>query len=412
MIYTSVSKVKEDNKVTRKLLLPVFLGVLALLAHSVALAATPSGNYWLTYSSIPEPPESYTSLAGTSPLHVAMIAMLEESTGEELAVAHFSKDSTFSTAANPNDTSNYRIELIKNADGKLVQIKLMSNAANNFVIRVHFNESKDNTAAFTGYIYSDDGVHAADGSVIPDPYADPELPIAGGKEMNFKGSYKEGGKFKDALEEAGYTTYSMRYSKSIYTVHFCEKLDSRAKAEQVALKPKGYSIDKEKNKGNLGYYSKSDNFTGKITIVWTFMNIPFTIEINDARLEKSEAEDDEINYILSGTAEIKEKSFHLGELVYKLKDKQRKPFRDEWGFKVVKEPRPSVRFDFVESWEYVNEKYGLPIAVGVNYTTRSSPTTFNNIPVKDLDDIDGAHTMTFMMPAFQGTATWDFEKEK
>jgi len=115
---------------------------------------------------------------------------------------------------------------------------------------------------------------------------------------------------------------------------------------------------------------------------------------------------------MSGTAEIKQKSFNMGDLVFQLKDKQSKPFSDEYGFTVVKEPSPGVSWNYVETWEYIDEKYGTPFLLTVSYTTGNSPTDLSSVPVKELDEIDGTDTMSFMMPACGGTATWSFKKEK
>jgi len=114
---------------------------------------------------------------------------------------------------------------------------------------------------------------------------------------------------------------------------------------------------------------------------------------------------------MSGTAEIKQKSFKMGDMVYRLNDEQKKYFSEEYGFKVVKEPNPAVMWDYVESWEYIDDSYGTLFVLTVSYTTRNSPTDLSSIPVKDIDEIDGTDTMSFMMPAYGGTARWTFKAE-
>ncbi len=374
-------------------------------------AAIPSGEYWATYSNLPGPPESLKELNVEGPFYINSVSIVEVSTKEELAVVNFSEDETSASDTNERDHSKYWAEIIQNEKGKPVSVKLSSNAANDFVVTIYFNMVEQDLPAYHAQLKSDDGVHSSDGSVIPNPYEDPELPIAGVKQLNFKESREEGNKIRNSLEAAGYETFSMLYGNGVYTISTVEDLVSRAKIEETVLKPKDWTTDKDKSKGNVGFYSKSGNFTGNITINWELSNIPFTIEIKDASLKKLEDGEDETNYTMSGTAEIKQKSFKMGDMLYQLTDKQKKSFSEEYGFKVVKEPNPSVMWDYVETWEYTDDKYGTLFLLTVSYTTRNSPTDMSSVPVKGLDEIGGTDTMSFMMPAYGGTATWTFKAE-
>lgn len=380
-------------------------------------AASPSGAYWTTYSNIPGPPASLKELSVNGPVYISRVSIGELSTGEELATVNFSKAETRGAASNQRDNSKYWVEKIQNAAGETVSVKVSSNAANDFAVTLYFNLAETDLPAYFHGLKSDDGVHRSDGSVISEPYHDPELPIAGSKELNFSGSYEDGSKIKNSLEEAGYETYSMRYSNGVYTFSTLKELVSRAKIEESVLKPKDWKTDKNKTEGNVGFYNKPGSFTGKISIDWTLSNIPFTIVINDARLDMLEDEEDRTSYTMSGTAEIKQKSFTITDndgrnSVFKLKDKQQKRFSVEHAFQVSKTPKPGVSWDYVETWEYVEAQYNTPFLLTVGYTTRQSPTDFSFIPVSDLDKLDGSHTMTFTLPAFGGTATWSFQEEK
>jgi hypothetical protein len=373
-------------------------------------ASGQSGEYWATYSSFPGPPDDFLELGGTGPLYINQITVIEESVEQELANLEFSEGETTAHYANPEDHSEYWAEINLNGEGDPVSVKLSSNAANDFVITVNLSMVEGNLPAYYAQLRSDDGVHSG-GGTIPDPYQDPDLPIAGVKELNFKGTHKEGIKIKNTLEEAGYKEYSTRYGNGYYTVSTLKELDSRAKIEETVLKQKDWTPEKDKENKNVGYYKKPVNFTGTITIDWTFSEVPFQIEIKDARLEKFEEGEEEIYYTMSGTAEIKQKWFELGDVVYRLKDEQKKPFCEEYGFKVMTDPEPSVKWDYVECWEYVDESYGTTFMLTVSYTTGDSPTDLSGVPVKALDELDGADTMSFMMPAFGGNATWSFQKE-
>ncbi len=116
-------------------------------------------------------------------------------------------------------------------------------------------------------------------------------------------------------------------------------------------------------------------------------------------------------YTMSGIAEINPKSFTMGDLVFRLKDQQKKQFEEEHAFQVCKTPTPGVSWDYVETWEYVEDQYNTTFLVTVSFITRKSPTDFNFIPVSDIDKLDGSHNMTFMLPAAGGTATWSFQEE-
>ena len=373
--------------------------------------AAPSGAYWTNYSNIPGPPESLIKLGGKGPYYINRVSITEESVEEELAVVFFSKDETFVSDINEEDNSKYWFEITKNEEGMPVSVKVSSNAANDFVVTLYFHFIENDLPAYFHMLRSDDGVHSPDGSVIHDPYQDPELPIAGVKELNFKCGYEENEKINNFLEEAGFYKYETRYQDGIYTYSTRKELISRAKIEETVLKPKDWTSDKDKAKGNVGFYNKSDSFIGQITLDYTLSNIPFTVEIKDVKLEQLEDLENETGYTMSGNAEIMQKSFAIADEVYRLKDEQKKKFSadNEFDFIVMKEPNPAVWWTYAEKWEYVGDTYGAPFTVLVYYTTMDSPTDSSGVPVKDLDEIDG--TDTFTTPGYSCTATWSFKAE-
>ncbi|MGE4276966.1 MAG: hypothetical protein AB7E30_07305 [Lawsonibacter sp.] len=368
-----------------------------------------SDAYWTTYSNFQNPPDSLNELGVKGPFYINEVAIGEESVGVELARVYFTKDQTSAYGTNKRDHSKYWVEVIKDAEGTPVSVKVSSNAANDFTITVNFHIVETDMPAYFQMLRSDDGVHSPDGAVIPDPYEDPENPIAGDKELNFKCTYEDGNEIKNKLEEAGFETYSMRYVDGTYTVSTLKELEGRAKIYETVLKPEDWTVDKGKSKGNKGFYNKASDYTGSISINWTLNNIPFTIEIKDAKLEKLEDGEDETSYTMSGTAEIGQKSFALGDMVFRLNDKQSKPFSEEYAFKIEKEPSPAIIWEYVEEWEYIDDTYGTVFLLVVSYTTRNGPTDFSSIPIESLDKIEGSDTMSFLMPACGGTAAWSFE---
>lgn len=410
----------------------VFIGILLIIfllsggdtgagsQRAANAAAIPSGVYWTTYSNIPNKPDSPTAIVQEGPYYLHRVEIGEPSTAELLASVEFANDNVHClTYTNPNDHAQYWVERIVNEKGETTAIKVASTAANNWYLRISINAVSDQMPAMNGFLpRPDNGVRSPDGETLSDPYADPKRPIAGFKELNFKGSYEDGNKIRSSLEEAGYEPAFRSYSNGVYTVATLKELVSRAKIEETVLKPKDWKTDKNKTKGNVGFYNnKPSSFTGKISIDWTLSNIPFTIVINDVRLDMLEDEEDRTSYTMSGTAEIKQKSFTITDndgknaLVFKLKDKQQKRFSEEHAFQVSKTPKPGVSWDYIETWEYVEAQYNTPFLLTVSYTTRQSPTDFSFIPVSGLDKLDGSHAMTFMMPAFGGTATWSFREE-
>jgi len=412
------------REVKKKLIILVIVGLLSCLMSgcenqngseadqsTTKSAAAPSSVYWSTYSNILGPPDSLIKLGGKGPYYINKVSITEASVEEELAMVFFSKDETSANDINEIDNSKYWFEITKNEEGTPVSVKVSSNAANDFVVTLYFNFIENDSPAYFHMIRSDDGVHSPDGAVIHDPYQDPELPIAGVKELNFKCGHEDSEKINNFLEEAGFDKYGSSYQNGIHTYSTRKELVSRAKIEETVLKPKDWTSDKDKAKGNVGFYNKSDSFTGNITIDYTLSNIPFTVEMKDVKLEKIEDLENQTSYTMSGTAEIKQESFAIADEVYRLKDEQKKKFSadNEFDFIVMKEPNPAVWWTYAETWEYVGDKYGAPFSVLVYYTTLDSPTDSSGVPVKDLDEIDG--TDTFTTPGYRCTATWSFKAE-
>jgi hypothetical protein len=157
--------------------------------------------------------------------------------------------------------------------------------------------------------------------------------------------------------------------------------------------------------------SEPGDFTGKITISWSFMELPFTITIDDVTLTLKDDGLDETNYTMSGTAKISPSSFTYGGNVYIISDAVEKPFTDDYGFKVRKLPQPAVRWGYAEGWTFASG--GSTIAIVVNFATKKGYGCGQivDVPIPDLDTLDGQYTMSCMAPAYSGTANWEFTKK-
>lgn len=376
-------------------------------------AGIPSGLYLTTFSNIPNKPSSPDANTAEGSYYLCRVEIGEPSTQELLASVEFADDNVSClTYTNPNDHSKYWIERNFNENGETTAVKVGSTAANSWYLNLYYFTKSDGMPALNATIPKpDSGVQSPDGEAISDPYADPERPIAGYKELRFKGSYEDGNKIREAVEQAGYKTSLPQYENGIYFFRTDPEMTGRAKIEDTVLEPEKWKAEGEGTKGNIGLYKRPGSFTGKITIDYMFSNLPFTIVINDARLDMLEDEDDRTSYTMSGTAEINPKSFTMGNLVFKLKDQQQKRFKEEHAFQVCKTPTPGVSWNYGESWEYVEDQYNTLFLLTVIYTTSKSPTDFSYIPVPDIDKLDGSHNMTFMMPASGGTAVWSFKEE-
>lgn len=370
-----------------------------------------SGVYWAIYT-VPAPPESLNlnQLGLVPPFSVNRLAVGELSTEELVAELTLPSGVNCATYTNPNDHAQYWAERIQTPEGQTTAIKLASTAANDFYLNLDLYNTEEIPSYSANCLKSDSGVHSPEGEIISDPYKDPELPIAGFKELVFRGARKRGIKIRDTLEEAGYRPSTGKYGNGEFTIDVLKELDSRALIEETILKPNHWKLVESESKGNLGVYKYSESFTGKIKFNWTYVEVPFTVTISDARLAISTEGEDVTTYTLSGTAEIDPKSFTLGGVVYELDDDKRKPFTSEDAFLLQKTPEPAVHWDYMESWQYVSA-YGTPWMLGVDFITGRSAKDVAFLPVADLDNVDGTFIMDFMMPAYGGTATWDFEPE-
>ncbi len=369
----------------------------------------PSGVYWQTYSNIPDTTYTVGSVTIGGPLFVGQVSIGEPSTHELLADLGFSSTATCVTGNNPNDNSQYWVERTQNANGKTTKLKVGSNAANKFYLNLILYSQDGLPVLYANGLKSDDGVHAPDGSVLDDPYSDPDRPIAGEKELHFTGDRKLGRSAQSLFEAQGFEISHISFENGTYSFNTRNKLEGRAKWEKDILKKNHWFPIKANCNGNIGYYKYSNKFTGKITISWNYGGIGnvFTIEMNDAKLTMKDDGPDETNYTLTGTAVISPKSFSYGDEVFTLKESESKDYCDEYGFKVLKTNPPAVRWGFGKSWDYVNSK-GTPFPIIVNWFTWKSFSVVYDVPIKDLNTLDGSYNMDCFMPGYGGTATWKF----
>lgn len=150
--------------------------------------------------------------------------------------------------------------------------------------------------------------------------------------------------------------------------------------------------------------TEAGDFSGTITIDQDFMGTRFIVKIEDAVLTEKDDGPDETNYTLSGTAVISPDTFIVGETVYTLAENAGKVYIDDYGFKVLKTTPASVRWGFVEGWEYSGGGESLPVTI--NFSTSNCGD--GDIPVTSVDDIDGSYTMPCYLNA---GAEWSFLKK-
>ncbi len=364
----------------------------------------PPGVYWQTYSNIPDTTYTIGSVTIGGPLFVGQVSIGEPSTHELLADLGFSSTAACVTGNNPNDNSQYWVERTQDASGKTTKLKVGSNAANKFYLNLILY-SQDGLPVLNAYgLKSDDGVHAPDGSILDDPYSDPDKPIAGEKELHFTADLKLGRSAQSLFEARGFEISHISFENGTYSFSTRNKLEGRAKWEKDILEKNHWFPIKTNCNGNIGYYKYSNKFTGKITISWNYLGVVlFTIEMNDAKLTMKDDGPDETNYTLTGTAVISPKSCSLGTL----SESESKAYYDEYGFKVLKTDPPRVRWGFAESWNYVSSN-DIPLLIIVNWFTWKSMGVPYDVPIKDLNTLDGSYNMDYLMPAYGGTATWKF----
>ncbi len=149
----------------------------------------------------------------------------------------------------------------------------------------------------------------------------------------------------------------------------------------------------------------SGDFTGTITITETYLGQVFTVTIDDATLTVKDDGIDETNYTLTGTAKISPATFMIGDAVFTLAESANKTVNEEYGFKVLKTDPPTVRWSFIEGWEYSSS--GSPFGVTISYST--SACGDGDVDVSSLDDIDGSYTMGCYLGA---GAAWNFTANK
>jgi len=367
----------------------------------------PAGAYRSTWSSIPQQTDDGKTPAGA--LHVERLEIGERSTGELVAGVSFPEGVNTASVVSAKDGAQYWVERVQDADGRTVSVKLSSTAANEFYLNLDLYSAAGGTPAMTiNNLSSDAGVQGPDGATIPDPYEDPDLPIAGFKQLKFRGTHREGAEIMQKVADAGFETFSSRYGDGVYEFGTYRELDARAWIEDNILDGEKWKPVKEQTQGNVGVYARQDGFRGEISIQWQVALQAFSVQIDDARLTETDDGPDETNYALTGNAVISPESFTIEDVTYRLKDSRSKKFSDEYGVKVRKQDPPRVYWEYVESWAYESAE-GYPYEVVVSYITGDSPTDLDGIPVADLDDLDGSHEMTFMLPAMGGSATWDFE---
>jgi hypothetical protein len=201
-----------------------------------------SGVYWNTYSNIPDTSYDVGGLTVGGPLAVQRCLVDELSTAEIIAEFEFAEGVTCATWTSPNDGAQYWCELTQDANGKTTSIKVAATVANIFVLNLDLVRASDRLPIMSGGAYPDgDGVHAPDGSVLPDPYQDASLKFGGAKQFNFlTKDWSQGKKIEGKVQDAGYSISHSYFAKNIYQFDVSLTLDGRKKIEEDILQREGW----------------------------------------------------------------------------------------------------------------------------------------------------------------------------
>lgn len=231
-------------------------------------SAIPSGVYWTEFSSIPETTYVVGDQTYGGPLFVGAVSIGEPSTSELLADLCFSDGVNCVTYTDPMDNIQYWVERTQSAEGRTTALKVASTVANiPYLNLILYSATTGQTILFLYGLKPDGGVvHSPDGSVLSDPYQDPQLKIGGAKMLNFRvKNFSDGQKVKSLFDGSGYNLFSIRYSNSIYSFDVNDTRDGRALIEENVLAKYNWLPVKGPTKGNIGYYENRDTITFNIT---------------------------------------------------------------------------------------------------------------------------------------------------
>ncbi len=157
--------------------------------------------------------------------------------------------------------------------------------------------------------------------------------------------------------------------------------------------------------------SEPGDFKGTITINWPFSGLNFVITIDDATLTLKDDGIDETNYTMSGTATISPSTFTYGGNVYTLATLQRNPSlmtMDSRSASFLSRPCDGAMLK-CGPLQAATPPFGIVVNFGTKTGTGCGQIV--DVPIADLDTLDGQYTMSCMEPAYGGTAIWEFTKQ-
>jgi hypothetical protein len=242
--------------------------------------SVPDGCFWNTYA-VPCP-SSITIAGSTTVLHgtstIDRIAIVEESTAEEMAMCQFSSgDVSASDIVSPG----YQFFAKRSHDSasSTMPVTLYCNQANIPTIHVYgiLRTAGGNNCPWEVYVRTTGGVTSPDGTVYSDPYQKPELKFTGFKNLIFVGNKDKnyGWMKKNALQpllDAGYSarifTFKKSATESVADVDVYNTLDGRAQMVEDILKKLGWKVRKD-NTATKGNKCTLD-YAGKLSIVTAF----------------------------------------------------------------------------------------------------------------------------------------------
>ncbi len=219
-----------------------------------------SGVYWNTYSNMPDTSIEVNGVTYGGPLAVERCYVDEQSTGESIAIFIFTPGVTCLTTTGP-EGDQYWCELTQDPDGSTKAIKIAATVANICPLDLDLVRASDRHPISSQFALPDiDGVHAPDGSVLNDPYANSSLKFGGTKHFTcLTKNYDKAQQIWGKVRNAGYEVSSAKFLKTSCVFDVKTTLDGRKKIWETCLQPDGWlPVQGSATWRNVGLYYQND----------------------------------------------------------------------------------------------------------------------------------------------------------
>ena len=227
------------------------------ILNSTSATMPTSGVYWNTYSNIPDTSYNIGEVVFDGPYFAGYIHLTEPSTAEILAQGSFAPDVNCITYKSQHDGVQYWMERVQEKNGSTSSIKIASTAANIPWLTLHMHSVKSGRCYYSVYnLRPDGGVHTPEGTVLENPYEDPELKFGGDKALIFKGDFEQGRDIYYKVKEAGYQVFSYWFYNGLTEFSVSYTSTGRANIQENILKKENWFV--LETNGNKGTYEFRD----------------------------------------------------------------------------------------------------------------------------------------------------------